>query len=207
MLRVDHYTATAGGMVLGARETMPTDYDSRNEEWFQSAVAAKSSTWIQLPHLPNSERNAITTAIPVFRNGALAGVANIAIEVDRLSRFLAGVRIGRTGSAAILDPTGYVVAYPDAETIRLQEGNATPSIDDLAGRDAMFRRRRRLSRQGQSRGDRHPPADPDQGRRRRRRPRLFHRARRRSVSRAGFWRRSSRPATSSRGSTATRGFC
>ncbi|MBV8664489.1 MAG: hypothetical protein JO107_15465, partial [Hyphomicrobiales bacterium] len=139
MLRVDHYSATEGGMVLDARETMPTDYDSRREEWFQSAVAAKGSAWIRLPHFPHSERNAIGAAIPVFRDGTLGGVVNVAIEVDRLSRFLSGVKIGRTGSAAIIDPTGYVVAYPDPATIQLQEGNATPSIDDLAARDAMFR--------------------------------------------------------------------
>jgi hypothetical protein len=49
------------------------------------------------------------------------------------------VPIGRTGSAAILDPSGYVIGSPDPETIRLQEGNATPSIDALAKRDPMFR--------------------------------------------------------------------
>jgi adenylate cyclase len=139
MLRVDHYLASADGIAPRTREAAASDYDARTEEWFRRAVKERGAAWTQLPHLPNSERNAIATAAPVFVNGDLAGVVNIAIEVDRLSRFLTGVQIGRTGSAAILDPSGYVVASPDAETIKLQEGSETPTIDGLAGRDAMFR--------------------------------------------------------------------
>ena len=139
LLHVAHYAATADGLELRRREIVPTEYDARNEEWFRNAVDAKGSTWTQLPHLPNSERNAITTATPVLVNGDLAAVVNVAIEVDRLSRFLTGVKIGRTGSAAILDPSGYVVASPDPATILLQEGSETPTIEGLAERDAMFR--------------------------------------------------------------------
>jgi adenylate cyclase len=139
MLRVAHYAADGDGeMRLVRREAAPTDYDAREEEWFRNA-AADGPVWTQLPHLPNSERNAITTSTPLRRDGALLGIVNVAIEVDRLSRFLTGVEIGRSGSAAILDPSGYVVAAPDADTIRLQEGNATPSIAALAARDPMFR--------------------------------------------------------------------
>jgi adenylate cyclase len=138
ILHVDHYTTTRDGVALRSREAAPSDYDARGEEWFRRAVDAKGAAWTQLPHLPNSERNAITTATPVFVDGSLAGVVNIAIEVDRLSRFLTGVQIGRTGSAAILDPSGYVVAAPDAATIRLQEGSETPTIEALAARDPMF---------------------------------------------------------------------
>src|SRR5260221_3255207 len=123
MLHVDHYGEAKDDMLLRAREATATDYDARTEDWFRRAVEAGGPSWTQLPHLPNSERNAITTATPVLVDGELAGVVNMAIQVDRLSRFLTGVRIGRTGSAAILDPSGYVVASPDADTIRLQEGH------------------------------------------------------------------------------------
>ncbi len=139
VLHVDHYDATAGGTALRGRETAPSDYDSRQEEWFRDAVEERGPVWTRLPHLPNSERNAIATSTPLFVDDGLAGIVAIAIEVDRLSHFLAGMRIGRTGSAAILDPTGYVVASPDAATIRLQEGSETPTIDALAARDPMFR--------------------------------------------------------------------
>src|SRR5260221_1830053 len=134
MLRVDHYITSTEGIALRTREAAASDYDARTEEWFRRAVTERGAAWTQLPHLPNSERNAIATAAPVFVNGDLAGVVNIAIEVDRLSRFLTGVQIGRTGSAAILDPSGYIIASPDAETIKLQEGSETPPIDGLSGR-------------------------------------------------------------------------
>ncbi len=139
VLHVDHYDATADGVALRGRETAPSDYDARQEDWFRDAVEERGPVWTRLPHLPNSERNAIATSTPLFVDDGLAGVVDIAIEVDRLSRFLTGMRIGRTGSAAILDPTGYVVASPDADTIRLQEGSETPTIDALAARDPMFR--------------------------------------------------------------------
>jgi adenylate cyclase len=139
VLRVDHYIAMQDGIALGKREAAPSAYDARTEDWFRNAVDTRGPAWTQLPHLPNSERNAITTSTPLFVDGDLTGVVNIAIEVDRLSRFLNGIQIGRTGSAAILDPSGYVIASPDPETIKLQEGHETPSIDGLAARDAMFR--------------------------------------------------------------------
>jgi adenylate cyclase len=138
-LHVAHYRVSTEDVALRTREAAAIDYDARTEEWYRRAVAERGAAWTQLPHFPNSERNAITTAAPVYVNGDLAGVVSIAIEVDRLSRFLTGVRIGRTGSAAILDPSGYVVASPDAETIKLQEGSETPSIERLAARDPMFR--------------------------------------------------------------------
>ena len=138
-LRVIHYRIAPGGIVLQSRDTEPIDYDARNEDWFRNAVEAGGPTWTQLPRFPNSERNAITTATPLMIGGQVAGVVSVAIEVDRLSHFLSGVPIGRTGSAAILDPSGYVIGSPDPETIRLQEGNATPSIAALAERDPMFR--------------------------------------------------------------------
>jgi adenylate cyclase len=137
--RVAHYRVTPNDISLRSRETAPTKYDATAEDWFRRAVDAGGPIWTQLPRFPNSERDAITTATPLMVGGRLAGVVSVAIEVDRLSRFLAGVPIGRTGSAAILDPSGYVIGSPDPETIRLQEGNATPTIGDLARRDAMFR--------------------------------------------------------------------
>jgi adenylate cyclase len=138
-LRVDHYETMEDGIALRGSDRMTSDYDARQEPWFRDAASAHGPVWTQLPHLPDSERNAIVTSTPIVVDGALAGIVNIAIEVDRLSRFLTGVRIGRTGSAAILDPSGYVVAAPDADTIRLQEGSETPSIEALAARDKMFR--------------------------------------------------------------------
>jgi adenylate cyclase len=136
-LSVERYVQ--GGGPVHSRESRPSDYDPRGQDWYRRAVEAGEARWTQLPHFPASERNAIATATPLAIDGNVVGVVSVAIEVDRLSRFLGGIRVGRTGTAAILDPSGYVVAAPDADTIRLQEGNETPSIEGLAMRDPMFR--------------------------------------------------------------------
>ena len=164
-------------MLLGARETRPTDYDSRNEEWFRQCRRGKGSAWIRLPHLPHSERNAITTAIPVFRNGTLRrrrqhrdrGRSAVALphrrpdRADRQRRDPRSDRLCRRLSRCRDDPAS---------------GRQCDAVDRrFAGRDAMFRVAADYLAKARSCGYRHPPADPDQGRRRPRRARLFHRPR------------------------------
>jgi len=50
VLHVDHYAAVSDGMALRTRETSPSDYDARTEEWFRRAVDENGAAWTQLPH-------------------------------------------------------------------------------------------------------------------------------------------------------------
>ena len=73
------------------------------------------------------------------REGKVLGVAGIDIALERLSHFLAGLKVGRTGKAMILDGSGRLVAYPDTERMLEWQKIRSGSCDIVVGtRSAVF---------------------------------------------------------------------
>lgn len=71
--------------------------------------------WIEARDLPGSDKTVYAFAGPIDVNRARQGVLAVAIETDRLSRFLATLEPGEFGAAFILDADGKVIAVPDAK--------------------------------------------------------------------------------------------
>ena len=56
-----------------------------------------------LSHLPYRDRPAIVTSTPIVINLDFAGVVAVVVELERLSRFLAGLQVAKTGTVVLLD--------------------------------------------------------------------------------------------------------
>ncbi|WP_217350594.1 adenylate/guanylate cyclase domain-containing protein [Ruegeria sp. HKCCD7255] len=115
MLRKDRYIFIPGDIQFEERTFTETSYDPREHAWFENFMGLNSAGWIEARDLPESEKTIYAFAGPIDVNRTRQGVLAVAIETDRLSRFLATLAPGEFGAAFILNADGKVIAVPDAE--------------------------------------------------------------------------------------------
>ncbi len=102
----------AAGAVLD-RKTDPTDdFDPRGRPWYQGALKADGMYWTSPYVFYTTQAPGITAAIRFTRSGSVDRVFGVDITLEALSGFLAGLRIGQSGRAAIIDGAGTVIAAP-----------------------------------------------------------------------------------------------
>ncbi len=103
-------------------------YDPRTRPWFKKALSTKDLVWTDPYIFFTSRQPGITTAAPVYdRSGTIRGVVGVDIEITEISTFLNRLKIGDSGSAFILNQNSDVIAFPDADKIKV------PSSDNSRG--------------------------------------------------------------------------
>ncbi len=128
-----------------AQRFNPQDkYDPRKRPWFRKAVKQKSTIWTDPYIFFTSRRPGITAASPVYDGeGRLKGVVGVDISIEDISGFLSGLKIGKNGSAFIMNRNGDVIAFPNSEKIKRNNDNGTlrftkiGEIDDPVSRAAF----------------------------------------------------------------------
>lgn len=129
--RVDTYTPQPGDVLFRGREITPSDYDATTQAWYQRAVAEDGPGWSMLSHLPYRDGAAIATSTPIVVSLDFAGVLAVVVELDRLSQFLAGLQIGKTGTAVILGRNGRIVASAAAAARTRQHQGEMPELETM----------------------------------------------------------------------------
>jgi adenylate cyclase len=130
--RVDGYTPALGDVIFRGREITPSDYEATAQTWYQRAVAEDGPGWSMLSHLPDRDRPAIVTSTPLVINLDFVGVVAVVVELERLSQFLAGLQVGKTGTMVLLDRNGRVVASAALAALKRQRAGEMPELDTLA---------------------------------------------------------------------------
>jgi hypothetical protein len=114
----------AQGDVIATEEDPADTYDPRTRPWFQAAPPTNSVAWSDVYIFFTDRKPGITASI---RMPALEGqpesVIGVDIRLDALSEFLAGLKIGHSGRAMIVDEHGRLVAFPDPTRMMKQQGD------------------------------------------------------------------------------------
>ena len=130
--RGNSYTPEPDDVFFRGRKITPSDFDSTTQTWYRRAVAENGPGWSMLSHLPYRNRPAIVTSTPIFINRDFAGVIAVVVEFERLSRFLAGLPVGKTGTVVLLDRNSRVVASAASAALKRQRRGEMPELDTLA---------------------------------------------------------------------------
>ncbi|MCG7521770.1 cache domain-containing protein [Ruegeria sp. Ofav3-42] len=77
-------------------------------------MGLSSAGWIEARDLPGSDKAVYAFAGPIDVHRTQQGDLAVAIETDRLSRFLATLAPGEFGAAFILNADGKFIAVPDS---------------------------------------------------------------------------------------------
>lgn len=136
-IRVEDAFVNGGEQIsyTGSR-TRVSDYFSPERSWYRKAVANPGKNiWTDIYVFDVSRKPGLNTAITLTDRdtGELAGVISIAIELDRISQYLANLTSLRSGAAFIMDRTGDLVAFQDPrEVTRPSKSNGQLELKPLA---------------------------------------------------------------------------
>jgi adenylate cyclase len=130
--RVDEYLMIPGDIEFEKRRFEPTDFRVTDQDWFKTAMEAKGPQWFRVVDHPIGPRPSIAFAGPIDVYQQRQGVLAIIIEYTRLSRFLAQLEVGKTGTAFILDETGELIAAPDKNADELHPAESQLAMLPLA---------------------------------------------------------------------------
>ena len=109
-LRIDSYYQVPGDVMFERRILETIRWDSAAQPWYRKAVENEGVVWTLSEQLPTRSAAAVHIATRLDLYGAFVGVIDTVIELDRISRFLAGQPVGKSGAAAILDENGRILA-------------------------------------------------------------------------------------------------
>lgn len=117
-----------------AIEEDPGDtFDPRTRPWFQGAESTRKMFWTDTYLFYTVRKPGLTVALPRFdHDGKLQTVIAVDIELATLCAWLEQLHIGSRGRAMIVDPSGRIVAYPDANWLPANEPEAkSPRLDEV----------------------------------------------------------------------------
>jgi len=136
--RTFSFQAFGPDMVFSDSEMQPSTYRATDQEWYRRAVQEDGPGWNLASGLPHVERAAISTSMPLVINTRFRGVINVVIELERLSSFLAALKVGDNGTAVIIDRDGEIIAAADPHAIEQQQRGEMPTLRDLARENSML---------------------------------------------------------------------
>src|SRR6201987_2338033 len=149
--RIDEYQAIPGDIEFEPRRFEPTDFRVTDQDWFKTGMEAKGPQWFGVVDHPIGPRPSIAFAGPIDVYQERQGVLAIIIEYTLLSRFLAQLEVGRTGTAFILGASDELIAAPDKDADELHPAHSRIDMLPLArmaltlagdeGRKEAWRRR------------------------------------------------------------------
>lgn len=95
-------------------------FDARVRPWYRAAVTAGETVWSEIYADFASQLPTITASTPVYNTAAQSLLGVCATDVflpSEMSQFLSSLKIGKTGSAFILERSGRLVSTSTEETI------------------------------------------------------------------------------------------
>jgi class 3 adenylate cyclase len=140
---------SSSGVVVSTEEVPSDGFDPRVRPWYIAAASERKPIWTDTYLNQTLRRPTISYAIPhIGWDGKLATVTSIDIELDDLCTFLSKLTIGASGKAYIIDRSGRVVAFPDADWKPANDEYArAPRLDEL-GDPVLTRAYNRLRVEG-----------------------------------------------------------
>lgn len=122
--RVVNVIRHADGSVIRTFEDPADEFDPRTRPWFIGAADSEGVHWTEIYIFFTDKVPGLTVSVAIREeNGDLKGVFGADIRLDALSAFLAGLTIGKTGRAMIIDRRGTLVAFPEADRTVKQVGD------------------------------------------------------------------------------------
>ncbi|CAA7625139.1 adenylate/guanylate cyclase domain-containing protein [Magnetospirillum sp. SS-4] len=111
------------GTVVGRETSNTLKYDFRTRSWYKDLLAKPGLQWTDLVVFTSNRQPGIAAVYPIFgKDGRVIGAAAANIATRRLSDFLAGLDLGKSGIALIVDEKEQLIAFPDAAKAVRQDG-------------------------------------------------------------------------------------
>ena len=153
-LRIDRYVPEPGEPRFLDRSFQPTSYTVLNQAWYLKALRSDTSEWTETTGFPGRQQPGINLSTKLILYDRFVGVIDVTIELWRISRFLAGVPVGQTGTVAIIDDSHNIMASREPAERMAEEAGHMRNLDSVdakqspllaVARDAIAANRMKLS--------------------------------------------------------------
>ncbi|GEM_PF-3513344 len=105
------------GKVIRLLSEIP-DYDACTRAWYKSAKQARKAAWSPIYIWATGFDIGITAVLPVYDTaGNLLAVHQSVLTLDFISRFLKGLKIGKSGQVFLMEQDGMLVASSSSEKL------------------------------------------------------------------------------------------
>jgi adenylate cyclase len=135
-LRIDHYLPEPGAPRFLDRTLYPTNYTVLNQTWYLKAVRSDTSEWSETTGFPGRREPGINLSTQLILYGRFAGVIDVTIELWRISRFLAGVPVGQTGTVAIIDDSHNIMASREPAERMAEAAGHMRNLDSIEAKQS-----------------------------------------------------------------------
>ena len=110
------------GRVTGIERTVDGSYDPRLRPWYTGAIKRGGLFWTDMYIFFTDKKPGITASYPIRGpDGRILGALGVDFTLFKLSQFLKGLRIGKTGIAVIINSEGEIIAHPDATRMTISD--------------------------------------------------------------------------------------
>ncbi|OUJ13182.1 adenylate/guanylate cyclase domain-containing protein [Acetobacter okinawensis] len=107
---LQHTLYNAAGQVVGHYDAPANDYDPRTRPWYKNTANKDTIQWTQPYLFPSDKQFVMTSSLRFKRDDGHEMVFATNISLNELSAFLDKIKIGKNGSAMIVDANGRVIA-------------------------------------------------------------------------------------------------
>jgi len=112
--------------IIEQEQVLNDTYDPRLRPWYSKALKQRSSIWTDPYIFFSSQKPGITVAAPWYDvKGRLEGVVGVDLEIDSLSTFFAGLKIGKNGQAFLFNSNADMIAFPDRAKLKIKTKAST----------------------------------------------------------------------------------
>lgn len=116
-----HYKNDGNKYTFIKKEISTSKYNATKRSWYKIAMKNDGSSWTPVYVFSTSKKPGINVAMKsnILKDNKeqFQGVSSIAIELDRLSQYIKGITIGKTGSIFIMDNKEQLIASKDFSKI------------------------------------------------------------------------------------------
>jgi hypothetical protein len=128
-VRVTWIYRDAAGNVVNKEISGDDGYDPRARPWYKGAVKTRKLFWSDVYIFFTDKVPGLTVSFPLYaQNDQLLAVFGIDIKLEKISAFLANLKIGQSGRAMIIEDDGVLVAYPELERAYRRNGDMLETV-------------------------------------------------------------------------------
>jgi hypothetical protein len=138
--RIDFYEKDGDEINFETSRTIYNyNYFAPDRPWYKKAIDQRDHVWTDVYVFSTSKLPGINSAIALEMNGEFVGVISVAIELAQISSYLKSLKVGKSGTAFIINGKNELIAFQDVDEVMYNvAGQDRPKLKLLGESENSF---------------------------------------------------------------------